>query len=280
MKHTYAIVLVTALSVIILSCASSPFESRSYDTITNSLDSFSKENFKGDITGLTLHYHKSNMDGTMPSEVYVHYSSNSRSESFKIYPWSEKKKEVYLIIADYDLDNFQVSAISGNFVHSDGELEEYATLKFDNNEFRYTIKGKEHAPIVPGHTPAYIFNFDLTDFNSMIRYLDPKTKNLDIGIIGLGNTGFVYSGKVRIERDLQNGTDDSLVFTMGGEAFNDRAGTMTIDGKNGYVTEYALPMPTTVPYKTFTFVLSDVSYMNETEWRALVVQKTAEILNH
>lgn len=271
-----------AVIVILLglfSCYSSPFRQSTVMEYSNSLDAFE---YTGNFSeGLVLHYIKSNPDGSFPAQVDICFPDPLRSESFKIYPGSRREGATFLIKAEYDAENFCISNISGNYVRKNGEIGEYAQLAInDGRTATVNLIGTDPYRFELMHTPSFIFNFDLADLNTMFRYIRKDVNNLNIGIIGhLTSMQYVYSGTVEIVLIKDDSDNNQLVYSIGGEGFGSRSGTIIVDRKDRYVREYNIPMSTGSPYAGFLFRLQSVSHMSPEEWREYIIKQTEEALN-
>ncbi|MBN1646469.1 MAG: hypothetical protein JW874_00430 [Spirochaetales bacterium] len=280
MKTRYSLVAVVLFVFLIFpSCSGSAFRSRNFEEITSSLSSFSLENNPRDITGLVLHYQKSNLDGSMLSEISIYYPYADKSETFKIYPWSREKKQVYLIAGEYDLENFSLTRLTAYYIRNNGDREEYASMVLENgNNFYTIISGKKSEALKVGHTPSFNFNFDLADLNTMFRYINSDVRNIDFGIIGLASKGFVYSGIMQLELDEEKSDGQFLVYNAGGEALNNETGTVIADRTEKVIQEFCLPLPTSAPYKSFRLLLKGSGYMTASQWKDYITEKTKTIL--
>jgi len=253
--------------------------------------SFSSHEISGDFlfdsaavkdTGTVYHYLKSNIDGSVPSDVYIYITSPLSTESFKIYPGAATRKKTDLVVATYDSEYTCIKTINAYFIYPDGKKELNATGELINgNTFGFTIKKPEKSYSVEvGYTPSFIYNFDFCDFFFMQKFLVNKEKNFDIGVVGLlTNLKFVYSGKANVFY-MGNEIHDTIncrKYLITGEAFNGKKGTLYINPENNFPVDFIMPVPNNPSFNSLRMHLMETFGKSPEEWKQFIIEQTKKI---
>lgn len=248
---------------------------------TSSLAAFRFEAAKFPV-GRTLHYTKSNRDGSKAIEVVVHLEDQDTVDVYKI---ENRGRWLAHVRGRMDWQAFTVgSAKSWNQLES-GEPNLQAELTLDRtaNLYRSTF-GPYQAPASIGHLPLVVYNFDFIGANVIWPFrVDPKA-DLELGVAdpdfaamaalpkvpGSYPQAFPYRGTARF-RFVGEGEHRGVPcwrYAVGGPAFGGREGTLLVNKVHGYWELFEHPQADNPSWQDFRFELQRVETMTLGQWRA------------
>ena len=268
MNTTKCLAVIFVLTL--FSCASMPFQTREFKTITSSLDSFA------------FNKEKMNDIGTVYEALIDFYiAAQDRTESFKIYPGPKTRGNTDLVIGEYDWSAVTLKTLKAYFIYPDGRRALNAVFAHKaGNEYSLAV-GAQNYDLAVGNLPSFMYNFDLADFNFFFRSIKDPAKLFHIGIIGLDSQmRFIYSGTVSVRpvgEETINGVP-CLKYLIAGEAFNDEAGTAYVNKAGLYIEELAIPLPNNPSYNSFRFSLKGKEIMSGAEWDEYILNKTKDAM--
>lgn len=234
--------------------------------------------------GRTLHYIKSNRDGSKAIEVIVHLEDADTVDVYKI---ENRGRWLAHVRGTMDWATFTVgSARSWNRLES-GEPNLQAELTLDKAAHLYrSAFGPYQAPASIGHYPLVVYNFDFIGANVIWPFrVDPKA-DLELGVAdpdfaamaalpptpGTYPQAFPYRGKVlfRYAGEGEHRGVPCWKYTVSGPAFGGAEGTLLVNKAHGYWERFEHPKADNPAWKDFRFELQNVETQSLEQWRAKV----------
>ncbi|MFN8009865.1 MAG: hypothetical protein U0P81_00510 [Holophagaceae bacterium] len=232
--------------------------------------------------GRTLHYTKSNRDGSKPIEVVIHLEDADTVDAYKI---ENRGRWLAHVRATMDWATFTVRASrSWNQLES-GEPNLQAELALDAKAGTYTARfGPYAAPATVGHLPLVVYNFDFTGANVIWPFrTDPKA-DLELGVAdpdftamaslpkapGAYPQAFPYRGKAifSFAGEAEHRGVPCWKYRVGGPAFGDAEGTLLVNKAQGYWELFEHPKADNPAWKDFKFELEKVETLSLAQWQA------------
>jgi len=280
-KNVVSLIAPLSFCLALSGCWSMPFHKSAYQEVTSSKNLFSFDEKNVPDIGTVYHYKKSNLDGSYASDEWNYMESYHHTESFKIYPFSKLQNRTDLVIADYDIKDFYVTALKAYLVSKNGDRKLNVTSS-SNDGLSYRIQfGRNDYAFQVGHTPSFNYNFDWCDFFFMYRHLIDKESTFDIGVtVPNSHMKLIYAGKTRIKY-IDNRTYhgiDCRYYEISGDAFSSQTGSLYMDKANGKLIEIAMPVRNNGMFKSFKYSFLDKTEMTKDEWNAFILQKTKDHL--
>lgn len=232
--------------------------------------------------GRTLHYTKSNRDGSKAIQVVVHLEDRDTVDVYKI---ENRGRWLAHVRGTLDWATFTVaSSKSWNRLES-GEPNLQAELALDSGAHTYTARfGPNTAPSKVGHYPLVVYNFDFIGANVIWPFrVDPQA-DLELGVVdpdfaaiaalppvpGTYPQAFPYRGKA-VFRFVGEGEYRGVAcwkYAVGGPAFGGAEGTLLVNKAHGYWELFEHTRPDNPEWKDFKFELQRVEHLSSTQWRA------------
>lgn len=232
-----------------------------------------------DRVGRIYHYLRTNTDGSEPERVRVfRRSATDLAVNKAVSPCTNAA----YVTATLDLTSGEARTLTGGRLTREGTQDAFAFLTVDEASPRLSARIQ-----LPGQTleggadiderPRILFDFDLADLTVLAPHLiDPK-KGFSFGLPLLwppampdflqdkGRLDAVFAGE-----ETHNGRR-ALRFTVTGEAFAGKPGTLWLDAAEGHVLEASFPLPNHDNYDDFRLVLEKVEDVGEDGWRRLLM---------
>lgn len=280
-KNIVLSIVTLSFSLLLVGCWSMPFHKAMYKEVSSSTNLFSYDEKNVPDIGAVYHYKKSNLDGSYASDEWNYMESYQHTESFKIYPFSKIQNKTDLVIADYNIQGFYVTALNAYLVSKNGDRKLNVTIT-SNDGLSYRIQfGKNDYALQVGHTPSYNYNFDWCDFFFMYRHLIDKESTFDIGVtVPDSQMKLIYAGKAYIKY-IDNRTYhgfDCRYYEISGDAFSSQTGALYMDRADGKLIEISMPVRNNGMFNSFKYSFVDKTEMIKEEWNALILQKTKDHL--
>jgi hypothetical protein len=214
--------------------------------------------------GRTLHYHKSNLDGTRPSLIAERWCTESRIESFKYTPGHP---DATLIVAEMDWKTFSVREFQNFQVSKDGSR---------------TLRGKMAPEVSADHLPWHSYDFDLGSLNLAMRFLvDPEGEAqfavCDYGPLPAGGRGFLFRGMVDLifAGEVKRGEVDAYLYEIDGPGLQDRGGHVWVKpGEDPYFLAFEIDLPDEPGMTSGKLELQDVETLADEEWQEFLETRT------
>jgi len=228
-------------------------------------------------TGATLHYTRSNWDGSHPERILVHIASPTELAVAKMVgPCTDAA----LVTGEFDADTGEALWLTGGRLGRDGAQvpQLYLTPAHDAaSGKRLDIRFGDPAGPVQFSLPAppspwRIYDFDFAefalfgprkaaDFSFGLAMTWPDED--DPGFLSLGETTASYSGTE------PNGQRMVHAYSVGGPAFGEKGGVLKLDAAAGYVVEARLGRPNHPGYENYLLKLDRV-IEGEAAWREAI----------
>ena len=262
-------------------CASMPFKEKAFDSVSSSLDLYSFDKSATADIGAVYHYEKSNIDGSSKADVWIYIASETRTESFKIYPSTKLQGRSDLVIADYDFKIMSAAEINAYFVNSKGERTLNAkAFTADGKKYEFII-GKQKQSVDAGNIPSFNYNFDWCDLGFTYRHIADKKTRFETGVIVPNSQlKMIYAGKCSFEyRGIENFKGyDCYKYEISGEAFNEKSGNLFADSNTGIIIEINMPLRNNPGYNSFLFTLVDKFNFTNDEWNDFILSETKKVI--
>lgn len=247
---------------------------------------FKISNKSYDRSGYVYHYIKSNQDDSFATDVWIYYPDQFHSESFKIYPVSKTQGFLDCICATYDKDNFQLKEIDAKGIYKNGKIKTLNSL-YQEKFLRKTKIGKKEIVTDLGICPTFDINFDFTDMNSMIPFLQVNDKDFEFGLTNIkrnsifGPIDILYLGKVscKFEEKVVQNSQSLNVFDIKLQNFEHLEGKLYINSQNNDIVEMNTKLCGNPFFDSFKLKLIDKYKINSREeWEEFMRGKAKENL--
>lgn len=219
--------------------------------------------------GRLYHYVRSNDDGTLPEDIFVHRESATRVAVHKAV--SRCTNSAY-VTAELDASSGEARSLVGGRLARDLSQDAFATLSFDASTRTITVKGAGlDESLTVGTAPWRLFDFDLADVGALDREraLARRDYRLSVALLwpvadaprmmrALGDAVFTYAGS-----ELASGAD-AVRYDVSG-ALN---GRIWFDAGRGHVVAARFAEPNHTEYRSFRLELRDMSDQGAAAWRA------------
>lgn len=224
--------------------------------------------------GTTLHYTRSNSDGSMPERILVHIVSPTELAVAKMV---ERCTSAALVTAAFDATTGEAQAMVGGRLGRDGEQVPQVFLTPVHDETtgrRLDVRfGEAHGPVaesIPAPpAPWRIYDFDFAEFALFgprsgedfawgLAMTWPAGDPPMLHLLGEATAAFAGTGEI----------DGQSVnrFTIAGPAFGAKGGEISFDAATGHVVKARLAAPNHPGYTDFLLKLDRIAE-GETAWR-------------
>jgi hypothetical protein len=221
--------------------------------------------------GATLHYLRSNQDGSKPERILVHVVSDHELAVAKMV---ERCTSAALVTAFFDAERGEAIRLVGGRLQADGGQLPQASLDYDMPSRRIDFRlGDLTGPVsetvtVPA-SPWRLYDFDFAEF-ALFGPRDTQSRSYGYAITWpdgpapslrqLGEAQLVFmaaegEGEHRVNR-----------FKIEGPAFGAKGGEITFDARYGHVVEAKLGAPNHGGYTDYMLRLQQVVPGNDA-WR-------------
>ena len=219
--------------------------------------------------GRAFHYLKSNRDGTHPSLVSVYVRAVDRIEALK---WDSGGVSATLVAATIDWTRFSPRRFEAFALERDQPEQSRATLEVTGSSVRVSFVPDSAVTIRAW--PWHSYDFDFASLSLVLPHrIDPRApfrfERLDVPADASGPL-FRDLGEIRVsyagsEQRLGAATDR---LTLTGPGLDDTEGQMWLDGKEGHIVEYQIPIPDERGYRDGRLRLQRVDRMTPAQWNA------------
>lgn len=224
--------------------------------------------------GATLHYTRSNSDGSMPERILVHIVSPTELAVAKMV---DRCRDAALVTAVFDPATGEAQALTGGRLGRDGRQVPQAFLTLVPDETtgrRLDVRfGESQGPVaetIPAPpAPWRMYDFDLAEFalfgpraagdftyGLAMAWPEGDPPVLDL----LGEAAATFSGAGEIAGRPVNR------FAIAGPAFGAKGGEIAFDAATGHVVEARLAAPNHPGYTDFLLKLDRITE-GEAAWR-------------
>jgi len=232
-----------------------------------------------DVIGRTYHYVRSNLDGSLAENVYVHRASADRIEVYKA---RSKCTNAAHVIADLDLANGFARRIGGGRLLPGAGREEFAVLTFDPDADRLDAKielpGRAplRASVEIDDGPWHLYDFDFASLTVMTPRIAPRTDfsfGLPLAIADPNRENIIeYLGRAEIiyRQDEERLGRPAHRYIVGGPAFGSFGGSLWLDAEEGHILDVETSIPNHLDYANFKLELEGVEDGGAPAWKRLL----------
>jgi hypothetical protein len=229
--------------------------------------------------GKVLHYRKSNLDGTHPTNVSVYVADSERLESLK---WDQGATEATLVSARMDWKRFSVREFQSTHLERGKPAEQRATLIANPDGTQLRVSFLNGRTVAVHHWPWHSYDFDFASLGLVLPHLrDPRADLIfwrtDVVFLGEG-TDFSEVGGIRLHFESIELRDRQQVrrYSIGGAGLEHRYGTLWTDATTGLMIEYQIPIGDEPGYKDVRLQLGRMQDMTRDQWEAFKKAKIGE----
>lgn len=236
---------------------------------------------QSDMVGSTLHYERTNIDGSDPEQIYFHRAA---PDTIRVYKMVQRCTHSVVVTATLDPETGQVSKFVGSTLLPDAATTDYVWLRDDPS--RDQLIGRIDMPglqrdlsVALRMRPWHDYDYDLASlgvafearkgsradmfFGMTMFWRDDADPDTLLHWIGVATARFA-----RAERHLGRNT---LRFEVSGSAFGAAGGgPLWIDARRGFIVDAQWGRPNHRGYKDFRLRLVGAEASGETAWTALL----------
>jgi hypothetical protein len=229
--------------------------------------------------GKVLHYRKSNLDGSHPTNVSVYVVDGERLESLK---WDQGATQATLVSARMDWKRFSVREFQSTHLERGKPPEQTATLTANHDGTQLKVSFLNGRTVKVQHWPWHSYDFDFASLGLVLPHLrDPRADLIfwrtDVVFLGEG-TDFSEVGGIRLHFESIELRDRQQVrrYSIGGAGLEHRYGTLWTDASSGLMIEYQIPIGDEPGYKDVHLRLDRMQDMTREQWEAFKKAKIGE----
>jgi hypothetical protein len=220
-------------------------------------------------SGKVLHYKKSQIDGSRPTQVSVYVRDQERLESLK---WDENATTATLVQARMDWPRFSVREFRSLHLEKGLPPELRGTLEANSNGTELKVSFVENKTITIRRWPWHSYDFDFASLGLTL----PHLRNPEADVI-FWRTDVVFAGEVidfaevggiRLHFEANEARDAQQLrrYSIGGAGFEHRYGKLWTDASSGLLVEYRIPIGDEPGYKNVHLRLDRVETMSPAQW--------------
>jgi hypothetical protein len=229
--------------------------------------------------GKVLHYRKSNLDGSHPTNVSVYVVDGERLESLK---WDQGASEATLVSARMDWKRFSVRDFQSTHLERGKAPERKATLTANADGTQLEVSFLNGRTVKVQRWPWHSYDFDFASLGLVLPHLrDPRADLIfwrtDVVFLGEG-TDFSEVGGIRMHFEAMELRDRQQLrrYSIGGAGLQHRYGTLWTDASSGLMIEYQIPIGDEPGYKDVHLRLDQMQEMTREQWEAFKKAKIGE----
>ncbi|RYD47995.1 MAG: hypothetical protein EOP60_16470 [Sphingomonadales bacterium] len=229
-----------------------------------------------DPVGRTLHFERTNRDGSEPEQIYFHRAAPDRMEVYKMV---RRCTRAALVSAVIDPKTGAASSLEAAQLRPDAQRAPYATLADEARGIvvRLEVDGAPREFVTPIATrPWHLYDYDLATLSAAfeVRKGSRKPMRFGMAVVWPKEDRFVEwmgdaSAKfIRAETHLGRKT---LRFEVSGTAFGAASGgPLWVEAKNGHLVDVQWGRPNHDNYIDFRLRLIGEEPAGDAEWTALL----------
>jgi len=230
------------------------------------------------VVGQTLHYVRSNIDGTQPEHVYMHRSAPDR---IAVYKMVAPCTHAALVTATVDPGTGEASRLEAASLQPDGTGEPYGTLLFDGE--RLTAKVDMDGQAIESQVqvesrPWHLYDYDLATLAAMTQATQPEGDfdfSLALVWVDPANPGdflrWLGAAHARLAGEETHEGRMTRRFEVEGAAFGSAGGgPMWLDSVTGRIVDVQWHRPNHSDYTSFRLRLVGEEPGGEAAWDALM----------
>ena len=229
-----------------------------------------------DPVGLTLHFERSNRDGSEPEQIYFHRAARDR---IQVYKMVERCTRAALVSATIDPATGAASSLEAAQLKPDAQRAPYGMLSDEGTAIvaRLEMDGAQKTFSTPiAGRPWHLYDYDLATLSAAFeaRKGSRKPMAFNLAMVWPKDDRFIeWMGKatakfVRAETHLGR---KALRFEVSGPAFGATGGgPLWVDAKRGHLVDVQWGRPNHDNYKDFRLRLVGVEASGAAAWTALL----------
>ncbi|HSL31657.1 MAG TPA: GNAT family N-acetyltransferase [Anaerolineales bacterium] len=249
--------------------------------ITSSLDEFC---FRPDRVhvGTVFHYLKSNIDGSYPARIFIHIPDHEHLEVLKL---EAHGMDAALVKAHMDWTTFSADRFESWILLPDGTRTSQASMSssFEKKTFTITWKGRNDIVRVQ-HYPVHVYNFDFISLHHVLPHWQEPEGRVTIGVLQPNfdpdpQSVLNYEGTVDLLYVGPEERDGHVCrrYSIGGPGIRHQAGSIWVNGQNGYVQDMEIPVPDNPAWQDFKFRFVSSEHMNPRQWNDFVTEEVRKL---
>lgn len=229
--------------------------------------------------GRIFHYLRTNTDGSEPERVRVFLRA---AGDLAVNKAVEPCTNAAYVTATLDLDRGEARTLTGGRLTPQGTQAAFAWLTVDAASDRLSARIELPDQVLEGGAdvagrPRVVYDFDLADLTALAPHLADPRKGFSFAAAllwppampdFLQDKGRLDAAFVAEETHMGR---RALRFSVTGEAFAGKPGTLWLDAAEGHVLEAAFPLPNHDNYADFRLVLEKVEDTGEAGWTRLLM---------
>ncbi|MES2988060.1 MAG: hypothetical protein V4808_09155 [Pseudomonadota bacterium] len=234
-----------------------------------------------DRVGQTLHFERTNRDGSEPEQIYFHRGSRDRIEVYKMI---ERCSRAAFVTATIDPKTGAATVLEAAKLAPNAGKDAFGMLTDEGGNItaRLEMEGgpRSFTTKIEGR-PWHLYDYDLATLSAAFeaRKGSRKAMTFHLAVVWPDGDRFVeWMGRadakfVRAESHLGRQT---LRFEVSGAAFGDAGGgPLWVDAKRGYLVDVQWGRPNHDNYKDFRLRLIGEEAKGEAAWKALLTRHFA-----
>ena len=229
-----------------------------------------------DPTGQTLHFERSNRDGSEAEQIYFHRTAPDRIEVYKMV---ERCARAALVSARIDPETGAASSLEAAQLRPDAQRAAYGTLTDEGGQIvtRLDMNGEKRESATPiGSRPWHLYDYDLATLSAAFEARAGSRADMRFGmaVVWPKEDRFVEwmgDATARFVRAEVHLGRETLRFEVSGPAFGDAGGgPLWVDAKRGHLVDVKWGRPNHDNYKDFRLRLVGEEPTGEAAWKALL----------
>jgi hypothetical protein len=232
------------------------------------------------LAGTTLHYVKTNIDGSYPEYISQFFADDSTMEAFKFHPTAFPAA---LVVAKMDWTSFSAAGLYSYRINSKTERPLFATIAFDRSrrisEVSIPTMRKEVEKFSIPLFLIHVYNFDLGSLNFSFPHLkDPEGSF----VVGIADPIFSdskplaeYKGPVNVKfvaNERRNGVEVRK-YSIDGSGLQNRGGFIWTNRKTGWIEDIEIDLPDNPDWKSFKLKLIKAEQMTRPQWEKYILDQ-------
>lgn len=230
-------------------------------------------------TGRIYHYLRTNSDGSEPEHVRVYLRT---ATDLAVNKQVAACTNAAYVTATLDLVAGEARNLTGGRLTREGTQAAFAWLAIDPASPRLSARIELPGQVLEGagevsERPRVMYDFDLADLTALTPHLVEPRKGFSFGVALLWPPAMpdFLQDKGRLDaafvgEETHRGRR-ALRFTVTGEAFAGKPGTLWLDAAEGHILEAAFPLPNHDNYTDFRLVLERIEDTGEDGWRKILM---------
>lgn len=231
------------------------------------------------VVGETLHYVRSNADGSRPEQIYMHRAAADRIEVYKMV---SRCTHAALVTATIDPVTGEASRLEAAGLLPNAGRQPYGEMRFDpaTATIRATLTIDDRGVAASARVdarPWHLYDYDLATRAAAFRTAQPERTSFGLALVWVeaGKDVLRWLGRADAVRGQQERRGGRAVwrYEVGGPAFGTAGGgPMWIDRRDGTLVEARWKLPNHQGYRDFRLRLVGAEAPGAAAWTALLTR--------